>query len=103
MLEDNWNNEELQACVKRVFKLLSYNASTLLDCILADDSDDPQYSANTTYTMFSDVILFERYCYGKIYKSVDAYLKHVGYSDEDIALFAHRREEELRRNPLSRF
>ena len=103
MLEDNWNNKELQECVKRVFKHLSYNASSLLDCILVDDSDDPQFSANTTYAMFRDVILFERYCCGKTYESVDDYLKNIGYSGADILLFAQRREEEKRRNPLSSF
>lgn len=103
MPEDNWNNKELQECVKRVFKLFSYNASSLLDCILVDDSDDPQFSANTTYAMFCDVILFERYCYGTKYKSVDDYLKDIGYSSEDILLFAQRRAEEIKRNPLSHF
>lgn len=96
---NNWD-EKMGECAERVFKLFTYDTQTLLDCVLADSVDDPQFSANTAYNRLSDLVIIENSFFGRNVSTVEDYLRSLGYDEQDIALLEQKRADEDRRMSL---
>lgn len=79
-------NQQLWDCIERIERLYCDDTITLLDYVLTDDPDDPQYSANTAYHCLEETVLFERLHFQSEIKSVKEYLLAKGYGKEDIEL-----------------
>ena len=73
----------------------------LLDLVLDDSEEDPQYSANSTIGRINDLMQFyKKYC-NKNIGTVRQYLKRSGYEKKDVdLLFAKQKEEIAMRNSL---
>lgn len=97
MLNKN-NKNELKLCIENIEKWFDSDTIILLDCVLTDDPDDPEYSANTAYYRLEDIIHFKELYYGVKYKDVADYMLKNGYSQEDIQLLNHKRIEENKRH-----
>ena len=96
-MRDKFDCTEMFECIERIEKLFWYDTIVLLDCVLSDDSDTPEYSANTVYNRLEDVVEFQRlYFDEKIYTVSDLLIKN-GYSTEDADLLDKKRFEEDRR------
>lgn len=84
-------------CINRIVKLYYYDSISLLDCVLTDSIEEPEFSANTTYNRFFDIFQFANLYYNKEYKNVFELLLETGYSKEDIVDFQVRIKEEKER------
>lgn len=99
MPDNKWNNPELHECIERIVKRYWSETIIFLDNVLTDDPDDPEYSANTVYRCFEDIITFRNLYYGENIPNVAEYLRSIGYSEEDITLLDQQRADEKRRCP----
>ncbi len=90
----NNNNADLKCCIEKIEQWFRYDTISLLDCVLTDDENDPDYSAVTVYSRLEQVVKFqELYCDIK-YKDVFDYLSQSNYSSEDVERFKQRILEE---------
>ena len=87
-------NQQLWDCIERIERLYCDDTITLLDYVLTDNPDDPQYSANTAYHCLEEAVLFERLHFRSEIKSVKEYLLAKGYGKEDIELLKIKMGEE---------
>ena len=87
-------NQQLWDCIERIERLYCDDTITLLDYVLTDNPDDPQYSANTAYHCLEEAVLFERLYFRSEIKSVKEYLLAKGYGKEDIELLKIKMGEE---------
>ena len=67
----------------------------LLDLVLDDSEEDPQYSANSTVSRINDLIQFYRKFCNKNIGTVRQYLKRSGYKKKDIDLLFKKQQEEI--------
>ena len=78
-------------------KLFKYDTITLIDCVLEDNPQDPQFSANTVFERLQDVVLYEKCNY---VNEIDVFewMQANGYSEKDIELFKNKMLEEANRH-----
>lgn len=67
---------------------------SFIDKVLADDKDNPEYSAVTCNNRIIALIRLERNK-GEKYKSVEEYLYKIGYSEKDIQNFISKKNKEI--------
>ena len=91
------NKEKVETCILSIVEWFSSDACILLDCVLTDDSIEPEYSANTVYNRLEKIVLFEHLYHDNAITNVYEWLKLKGYSQGDIELFKHRILDEQRR------
>lgn len=90
--------EERADCIHNIAEWFVCDTITLLDCVLEDGEEDPQFSANTVYRRLEEVVRF-RNLYGEAsYESVADYLLKNRYSREDVDLLERKRAAEPRIN-----
>lgn len=82
------------SCVEKIAKLFRYDTIVLLDCVLTDDLQNPEYSANTVYDRISCLLDFENEFYIKNIKDVWQWLIVNGYSEADAELLKRKMNEE---------
>ena len=88
------NKDVADECLKRILRLFLYDTIILLDCVLTDDLDDPQYSANAVWNRLSDYLMYQKIHLHKNYDVVDYLLKDGGYSQEEVELLMLKKEQE---------
>lgn len=88
------NKNELKSCVERIEKWFRFDTITLLDCVLTDDTVNPEYSANTVYYRLEEIVNFQNQYFGIIYKDVEDYLLKNGYTREDVDLLKQKQIDE---------
>lgn len=86
MTDDKLSNTELCECIERIVKRYESETFIFLDCVLTNDPDDPEYSANTVYLCLENIVTFQRLYFGADVLDVPDFLRKSGYSEEDIAL-----------------
>ena len=99
MPDNKWNNPELHECIERIVGRYWSEAFILLDKVLSNDPNDPEYSANTVYHCLENVVTFQNLYYGEKIPNVADYLRNNGYSEEDITLLDQQRADEKCRCP----
>ena len=93
-MQDSIFNKDFKLCIELIEKWFRYDTFIFLDCVLTDDENNPEYSANTVYKYFSQIVIFQNQYYGKNYKSVEDFLLANGYSIDDINLLKNKRISE---------
>ncbi len=91
----NKHNSRLCQCVERIEKWFWYDTVSFLDCVLADDDENPEFSANTAYNRLEEVVEFQKLYYNKEYRSVSDLLLDTGYTNEDIEILNRKRSVEV--------
>ena len=91
-------NAELCECIQTVEKWFWYDTITLLDCVLTDDTNNPEYSANTVYRRLEEHIKFLRLYQGEQIDSIATVLLQDGYTAQDIELLNQKRCRENQRH-----
>lgn len=89
-------SKDLLQCIEEIAKIYTYDTVTLLDYVLTDDEEDPQFSANTVYRRILTAIEFRKLYYG-VEISVNDFIAGSGNSDEDISLFYKKCNSEAKR------
>ncbi len=79
---------------EKIIKWFLSDSIELLDLVLSDNHNDPEYSANTAYNRIKLYAEYEASQNNVTARSVEDYLKDWGYSDEDIKLLNELRKEE---------
>lgn len=88
---------ELLKYIKKIVRLFYYDTIELLDDVLSDDSDDPEYSANAVYKRLQLVRSFHGLFYHCDVPSLDTILEQGGYKLDDILRFHKKCEAEKKR------
>ena len=84
-----------------IVNLFESDTIELLDLVLNDSEEDPQYSAKSTINRINDLIQFYKIYCNKNIGTVRQYLKSAGYEEKDIdLLFKKQKEEIAMRNSL---
>ena len=89
------NKDVADKCLERIVKLFLYDTITLVDLVLTDDPDDPQYSANAAWDRLSDYLTYQEFHSHQQLSVVEYLLKEGGYSQEDVELFLRKKEQEI--------
>ncbi len=86
---------DLMMCMDYICSMYLSDTIELFDMVLDDDIDDPQYSAITTWNRFW-VYLQYKHQTDKNFaiRDVPSLLLQCGYTDEDVALFVQKAQEE---------
>ncbi len=84
-------------CIKRMQEWFFSDVIILLDKVLADDEDDPEYSANTTYTRLELCLNFQNMFLNTQFKDISEFLFFCGYSEEDVSRFLKKCDNETQR------
>ncbi len=98
MLDKEKEDRELCDCIEKMEKLFLYDTITLLDCVLTDDPDDPEYSANMAYSRLETVMKFQSLYFGEKTNDVASFMLKEGYTQDDVDLFMANRMYEDRRH-----
>lgn len=88
--------------LEEIVALFSSDTFISLDCVLEDNSTEPEFSANTVYNRLYKVYMVRKLLYHEeLYSTMEDFLQANGYSKSDIRLLAKkRREESARHNRL---
>ena len=86
---------DLKECMQYINNWYFSDTVELLDLVLDDDIADPQYSAITTLNRFWIYLQYKKKT-DKSYECSDisSLFKKMGYTEEDIALFRKKAQEE---------
>ena len=86
---------DLKKCIQYMSEWYFSDTVELLDLVLDDDMEDPQYSAITTLNRFWIYLQYKKET-DKSYEcgDVSSLFKKMGYTSEDIALFRRKVQEE---------
>jgi hypothetical protein len=84
----------LHQYIEKMEKWFWYDTITLLDCVLVDNENDPEYSANTVYSRLQCVVDFKKQYFGQYEDSVTELLLKNGYSEDDVKLLNKKRQQE---------
>lgn len=86
---------DLKTCIQYMSEWYFSDTVELLDLVLDDDMEDPQYSAITTLNRFWVYLQYKKEM-DKSYEcgDVSSLLKKMGYTSEDIARFKKKVQEE---------
>ena len=87
-------DDKLSCCIEKIAEWFRNDTFRFIDLVLADDRDDPEYSANSAYHNLELVVEFQKLYYGVEYKDADDCLIKNGYSVEQIKLLEQLRIEE---------
>ena len=90
--EINLNN-----CIEEIATQFLFDSLILLDCVLEDDLDDPEYSANTVCSRLEKYLVFQNLYYKYPMTELSEFLIEKGYSKQDIEYLRNRQEEEKRK------
>lgn len=93
------SNEEL-LLVQKIGAIFKYDALILLDCVLTDDTQNPEFSAKTVYDRLEKARLLENIIYSEKKESLSLWLISNGYSKDDICLLERKVELENNRYPI---
>ena len=88
---------ESNSCIEKIEKWFRFDTITMLDCVLTDDTLDPEYSANTVFYRLEEILNFQRQYMGVMYNDVTEYLLKNGYSNDDVNLLNQKRIYETQR------
>lgn len=88
------DKHKLSPCIEKIEKWFEYDTITLLDCVLTDDANDPEYSANTVFSRLEQVVDYHNQYQNAAYTDVTDYLLKNGYSSNDVELLNQKRNEE---------
>ena len=80
-------NDEVKELLEFILFFYMDDSIRLLDLVLSDDPDDPQYSAHTAYFRLTKLLRFNYLVNQQPEKSVTEYLRECGYREEDLSLF----------------
>ena len=85
----------LDECIEYISDWYFSDTVELLDLVLDDDSEDPQYSAITTLNRLWVYLQYKKKT-DRSYEcnSISDLFKKMGYTPEDIALFRKKAQEE---------
>ena len=86
---------DLKECIEYMSKWYFADTVELMDLVLDDDIEDPQYSAITTLNRFWIYLQYKKEM-DNSYEchNVSSLLKKIGYTSEDIALFRKKIQQE---------
>lgn len=88
------DKHKLSPCIEKIEKWFEYDTIALLDCVLTDDANDPEYSANTVFYRLEQVVDYHNQYQNAAYADVTDYLLKNGYSSNDVELLNQKRTEE---------
>ena len=80
------NKDLLNDCIEKIAVLFQYDTISLLDCVLTDDTIDPQFSAITTINRINATIEFEKLYYNRQIKNIDEWLCIKGYNQKILII-----------------
>lgn len=92
------NKELMEKCTCQIVRLFYYDSITLLDKVLSDNIDDPEYSANTARNRLEMVLTYYNLKNENKISSIVELLKQIGYSAEDISILQVKCERETQRH-----
>ena len=92
------DSKEFKECIEEIFKWFSSETFILLDSVLTDDKENPEFSANTVLANLENMVSFERLYYGREYDSISDYLLKNHYKQEDIDDLLRLQQVELEEN-----
>lgn len=87
------NKKQFNECVEKIVKWYIGDTIELLDLVLTDDLEDPQYSAITTCKRLNEYLLYQE-LRGNQKKDLTELLRESGYTQEDIDLLMVKKEQE---------
>ena len=87
------NKKQFNECVEKIVEWYIGDTIELLDLVLTDDLEDPQYSAITTCKRFNEYLLYQE-LRGNQKKDLTELLMGSGYTQEDIDLLMVKKEQE---------
>ena len=90
------NENTIAHCVRQIVRLFYYDSITLLDNVLSEDTDEPEYSANTAYQRLAMVAAFYNLSNEAASITVETIMEESGYSSEDILRLQRKRANEAR-------
>lgn len=96
-MDKRYISKELSKCIESIYGIFNSEVFIFLDCVLTDDLDEPEYSANTAYNRLEYMRIFENEYYQKNIASVSDFLFQNGYTKEDIELLRMKCIDENRR------
>ena len=86
-------NEELSACIEDIVGWYTSDVFILLDNVLTDDVEEPEFSANTVCLRLKQIIKFRKLWFGSASlpleineKDIQDYILSKGYSHDDVEL-----------------
>lgn len=90
--------EDKDKLIEKISQWFFSDAVILLDDVLGDDLEDPQFSANTAFNRLKTVFSFNKIFYNQIEETdVFEWMLESGYTKEDVALFKWKIEDEQNR------
>ena len=92
------NKEHIEKCTCQIVRLFYYDSITLLDKVLSDNINDPEYSANTARNRLEMVLTYYNLKNENKICSIVEFLKQIGYSAEDISILQIKCERETQRH-----
>ena len=87
--------KELEECISRIMNDYLFEIIELLDKVLYDDDNDPEYSANTLIRKINDYVLFHRMHYGKDLGGIEDFLQECGYPKDVKNKLYEKQKKEL--------
>ena len=81
---------ELECCIQYMCKWYLSDTIELLDLVLNDNDEDPQYSAITTLNRFWIYLEYQKKIGDCECNNVASFLEKIGYSINDIDLFREK-------------
>ena len=87
------NKKQFNECVEKIVEWYIGDTIELLDLVLTDDLEDPQYSAITTCKRLNEYLLYQE-LRGNQKKDLTELLMGSGYTQEDIDLLMVKKEQE---------
>ena len=87
------NKKQFNECVEKIVKWYIGDTIELLDLVLTDDLEDPQFSAITTCKRLNEYLLYQE-LRGNPKKDLTELLRESGYTQEDIDLLMLKKEQE---------
>ena len=103
-MDDKIINRELCNCIEEIVGWYTSDVFILLDNVLTDDMEEPEFSANTVYLRLKQIIKFQRLYSDSANlpfdineKDIHDYLLLNGYTHTDVELFQKKcRYENIR-------
>lgn len=93
-MDEDYKKILMKQCIKDIAEWFINDSIEVLDNVLSDDLNDPQYSANTAYHRLELYLLFSSLENSDNLITVNDYLVDSGYSKADIELLHIMRRKE---------
>ena len=76
--------KKYRTCIKFIMQTFIVDTLILVNQVLQDSIEDPQFSARTVCHRLKQIIFFEKVYFDKNYKTIWKYLRYRGYTEKDI-------------------